>query len=178
MDDSFGVRRIERVRYLHAEVEHLLDRQRLIFDPVLQRLAIEKFHGDERLAVHFVHVVNRADIGMIQSGGRARFAAKSLERLAVRGKIFRQEFQSNEAAEFRILSLEDDAHPAATDFLYDAVMGNRSSGEWRRIGHRRESYAVQWFKSTRCGTLSKRVAWRLLTVAPAALILAPLDRSV
>ena len=122
MDDSLGMRRIERIRNLHAEIEHLLDRQRFIFDPVLQRLAIEKFHGDERLAIYFVHVVNRADIGMIQSGGRACFPSKSFERLAIRGKIFRQEFQRNEAAELRIFGLEHDAHTAATDFFNHAVV--------------------------------------------------------
>ena len=38
-------------------------------------------------------------------------------------------------------------HPAATEFFEDAIVGNRPAGEWRRIGHGRESYAAADGKS-------------------------------
>ena len=52
-------------------------------NPLLQRLAFEQFHGDERLAFVFVNVVNGADVGVIQRRGSARFALEALEGLAV-----------------------------------------------------------------------------------------------
>jgi hypothetical protein len=33
---------------------------------VLERQAIEKLHGDERLAIVLINLVKRADIGMVQ----------------------------------------------------------------------------------------------------------------
>jgi hypothetical protein len=40
------------------------------------------------------------------------------------GKTFGQEFQRNEAMKPYVLGLVDDTHPAATEFLDDAVMRN------------------------------------------------------
>ena len=35
-------------------------------DEMLQRRAVQKLHGKERLPVHFANVVNRANVGVIQ----------------------------------------------------------------------------------------------------------------
>src|SRR5262249_62331117 len=43
-------------------------------DAVLQRLAFQKLHGDEGLAILLVDVVTGADVGMVQRRGRLRFA--------------------------------------------------------------------------------------------------------
>ena len=48
-------------------------------DPMLQRDAFQKFHGDERLPVLFANVVDRADVRMIQRGGGLRFALKACQ---------------------------------------------------------------------------------------------------
>ena len=91
-------------------------------DPVLQRQAIQKLHGDERLAVVLADLVNRADVGMVQRRGRLRFAPEALQRLRVLGHIIGQELQSDKAAELCVLGLVDHAHPAATELLDDAVV--------------------------------------------------------
>jgi hypothetical protein len=93
--------------------------------------------------------VNRADIGMIQGGGSAGFALEALEGLTVVGDIVRQEFQRDVTAKAFVLGLIHDAHPAATKFFQDAIVGDRSSGEWRGIGHARECYAALNGKSTK-----------------------------
>jgi hypothetical protein len=46
--------------------------------PLLKRLPFQEFHGDERLAFVFIDLVNRTDIGMIQSRGRTRLALETL----------------------------------------------------------------------------------------------------
>ena len=82
MDDAFGVRGVERIGDLYAEIENFVDRAS---GPVamrcLQRLAFKQLHGDEGLAFVLVDLVNGADVGMIQGGGRARFTLEALERL-------------------------------------------------------------------------------------------------
>ena len=58
----------------------LIERHRLAVDAMLQRDALQQFHGDERHAGVLVNVVNGADAGMIQRGGGLRFALESRER--------------------------------------------------------------------------------------------------
>jgi hypothetical protein len=84
-----GVRGIERVGDLDAEIEHALERQRTTRDFLLQRVAVEQLHHDEGLAVVLADVVNHADVRMIQRRGDARFAAEALEHLGIRGQLGR-----------------------------------------------------------------------------------------
>ncbi len=56
--DAFRVRRRERVGDLDREVEELIRLERLAGDALLQRLALEQFHGDEALAVKLADFVD------------------------------------------------------------------------------------------------------------------------
>jgi len=53
-----------------------------------------KHHRDKRLAVLVVNLVDGADVGMVERGGRLGFALKTFERLGIRGEIFRQNFNA------------------------------------------------------------------------------------
>ena len=136
MDDSSGVSGIERVGDFDAQFEQRLELERLATDAVLQSCAIEIFHGDEVAAFVAADFVDRADIRMIQSGGRARFALKSLERVRIARGFFRQEFQRDEAAERGVLGFVHHAHPAAAELLDDAVMRHGAADEWLGVGHK------------------------------------------
>src|SRR5580658_1038043 len=59
---------------------------------------------------------------MVQGRCRTGFAPEAFECLRVLRYIIGQELQSDEAAEFGVLSLVDDTHPAPTEFLDDAVV--------------------------------------------------------
>ena len=67
VNDAFGVGRVERVRNLNSEREQRLQFQRTVSDRVLQGLAIQILHGNERLAFVLPNLVNCADVGVIQS---------------------------------------------------------------------------------------------------------------
>ena len=67
-------------------------------------------------------VVNRADIGMVQCGGRFGFTLKAFQGMWIVRQMFRQEFQSDGAAEPVVLGLINHTHPAATKLLDDAVV--------------------------------------------------------
>src|ERR1700687_5600449 len=122
VDDAFCVGRVKRVRNLDSQRQNQLSFQRSASNAVLQRQAIQKFHGDERLAVLVVNFVDGADVGMIQCGGRLGYALKATECLRVFGYVVGQELEGHKATEFDILSLVDHTHPSAAQLLDDAVM--------------------------------------------------------
>jgi len=68
--------------------------------------------------------VDGADVGMVERGGSASFAAKTFQGLCIAGEFVRQELQSDETAEFGVFGFVDDAHSATAEFFDDAVMRN------------------------------------------------------
>jgi hypothetical protein len=66
VDDAVGVGGVERVGDLDGEVEQRLEFELRARDEVLERLALEKFHGDEGLAVLLADIVNGADVRVVQ----------------------------------------------------------------------------------------------------------------
>ena len=91
---------------------------------MLQRHAVQKFHGDEGLPILLADVVDGADVGMVQRRRGLGFALKAGEGLRVAGNIFRQELQGDEAMQPRVFGFVNHAHPAAAELLDDAVMRN------------------------------------------------------
>jgi hypothetical protein len=122
MDDAFGVRGIQSVRDIDGEGKEIFGVERMAGDAVLERLAVEKFHGDEGLAVLLANVVNGADVRMIERGGGLGFALETGEGLRVARDVLREKFQRDETAEARVLGFVDDTHAATTEFFDDAVV--------------------------------------------------------
>jgi hypothetical protein len=87
-----------------------------------QRHAVEKFHDDEGLPIHFVDFVDGADVGVVQGGRGLGLALKTGKHLRVFGYVRGKKLQGDKAIEFDILSLVDDAHPATTKLLSNVVM--------------------------------------------------------
>ena len=56
--------------------------------------------------------------------------------------IFGQELQRDEATKLGVLSLIDDTHPAAAQFLDDAVVGDGLPNELGDCAHWRKCYAA------------------------------------
>jgi hypothetical protein len=83
---------------------------------------VQKLHGDEGLVSVLADFVNGADIGMVEGRGSTSLAAKAFQRLRVLRHIVGQEFESNEATEVSVLGLVNNTHPAAAQFLDDAVV--------------------------------------------------------
>ncbi|MGA8104984.1 MAG: hypothetical protein WB869_22710 [Candidatus Acidiferrales bacterium] len=80
---------------------------------MLPRLAVQKLHGDERVAMLVVNFVDGADVGMIQCGGGLRLAFEAGESLRIFGNVVRQELQGDKAVQLYVLGLVDHAHTAA-----------------------------------------------------------------
>ena len=125
VNDVFGVRGIQRVGDLDGQRQQIFAVHRAPVDAVLQRLPIQEFHGDERLAVLLANIVNRADVGMVQGGGGLRFTLESRQGLRIPGDILRQKFQRHEALQPRVFGLVNDTHASAAELFDDAVVGER-----------------------------------------------------
>src|SRR5437763_11693345 len=113
---------IESVGDLDGKRKKGFDLQRTPSNTMLQRHAVQEFHDNERLISVFADFVDRADVGMVESGSCPSLAAEAFQCLRVLRNIVGQEFQRDKAAEFGILGLVDHTHAAATQLLDDAVM--------------------------------------------------------
>ena len=122
MNDAFGMRGIERVGNFDGERQQRVQFQRAPRDQVLQGHAIEKLHGDKRLAILLADVVDGADVGMVQRGCGLRLALKAAERLRILGDFIGQKLEGDEAVQPRVFGFVDHTHPAAAQLLDDAVV--------------------------------------------------------
>src|SRR3984893_15413814 len=98
VDDPFRMRGIQRVGDFNCNVKELFKVHWATHDCVLQGHAIQIFHCDESFSVLVANVVDRADVGMIQSRCGASLTFESFQRLWVVRDVFREEFQSDETA--------------------------------------------------------------------------------
>src|ERR1700746_1260212 len=105
---------IERVRNLDGEGQNQFSFHRSPADAVLQRQAIQKFHGDECVAVLVVNLVDGTDVWMIQGRSSFGFALKAAKSWRVCGYNVGQELECYKPAELHIFSLVDNTHPTTT----------------------------------------------------------------
>src|SRR5262245_5441745 len=66
VDNSFGVCRIECIRNLDSQIERCFDVQRFPSYLMLEGLAFQILHGNERLSFVLSNFVDRADVRMIK----------------------------------------------------------------------------------------------------------------
>ena len=128
MHDALGVRRIQRVSELDAQLQDFVDLEGLSADAVLQRLSLQQLHGDEGPAFLHVDIVDGADVGVIEGGRGLGLALEALQGLMVLGHFFRQEFERHEAVKLGVLGLVDHTHPTTPELLHNAVVGDRCAG--------------------------------------------------
>jgi hypothetical protein len=131
------VSRIQAAGDLNADLQKLGDFAGLAGDAVLEGLALQQFHGDERPAFEFADVVYGANIRMIQRGGGARFAPESFDGLRVLRNVVREKFQRDVAAQARVLGFVDHAHSAAAEFIQDSVVGDIAAKHRGSVRHGR-----------------------------------------
>jgi hypothetical protein len=100
---------------------------------MLQRDPFQKLHHDEGPAILLADFMNRADVGMIEGGSGLRLALKTGQRLRVFGNFVGQKLQGDEAMQAEVLGLVNNAHPATTEFVDNAVVRDRLADHWRKM---------------------------------------------
>src|SRR5215469_368943 len=83
MDDALGVCNREPFRHLDSHTQNRIGIQGPATDTMLQRHSIQKLHHNECLPVRLTDVVNRADVGMVQSRGRLRLPLETRQSLCI-----------------------------------------------------------------------------------------------
>ena len=96
---------------------------------MLQRLSVEKLHHDEVLAMMLAHIVDGADVWMIQRGSSPGLAPEPFACQQIVRKLLGQEFERDHSVQSGILGLVDHAHPAAAELLEHAIMGHDLVGQ-------------------------------------------------
>jgi hypothetical protein len=76
----------------------------------------------KRASAVLSYVVYRANVWVIQSGGRFCFSLEPFQRLRVVRQVFRQEFQRHRAFQPRIFGPIHHTHSAAAQPFHNAVM--------------------------------------------------------
>src|SRR5450631_3063778 len=87
MDDPGAVGFLEGIADLYAALQHLLQRQRTFLQPVVKALALHELHHQIRGSVLCAHVVEHADVRMIQRRNDPGFALEPLLRLGIVRKM-------------------------------------------------------------------------------------------
>ena len=81
------VRGSERIDHLNGELDDGFERKRpapvSIAHQLLERLALEQFHGDERIALVPANLVDDADVWVVQRGGGTCLTLEPLESQAI-----------------------------------------------------------------------------------------------
>jgi hypothetical protein len=121
VNDAVRVRLVERIRDRHGVAQRFVDRHRAARDPLRQVLAVEELHDEELAPFVVADVVERADVGMLERGDRARLAVEALAELRVGGKGRRQDLDGDGAIEPGVARAVDLPHAAGADGIADFV---------------------------------------------------------
>src|SRR5713226_5366407 len=74
------------------------------------------------MAVLLPDLIDRADIGMVESGGCLRLPLEAGQGLGVFGDVIGQKLQGDKPVQGHVLGLVDHTHPATTQLVEDAVV--------------------------------------------------------
>ena len=132
VNDAERVRVLEGVGHLHANIQHLIEPQGLLGNPLPQRCPFQQLHDEERLVAVATDVVQRADVRMIERRRGARLALETVERGRILRQPGRQELHRHLPAQASVLGPIDDTHPAFADLVEDAVMGDGLADHGRK----------------------------------------------
>ena len=122
VQNSTSVCSDECVGNLNRVLDDVVDFQSAGVEAILQRLAVQQRHDDERLAVVFPHIVHGADIGVIERRGDTRLTPEAVERGAILRILLREELHGDFAAESRVDRPVDGSHTTAPELIEDAVV--------------------------------------------------------
>ena len=127
-------RAAESGEHLAPQAQGLGQRQRPALQPRGERLAVEQLHRDEEPAGVFADLEDLAGVGVADAGRGAGLAPEALAALLVGAG---DRLQRDAAAEARVLGRVDDAHPALSELVEDAIAADplgQPRLAWRDLG--------------------------------------------
>src|SRR5262245_61879035 len=122
VDRPAFVRVRERARRRSQDRDHHGDRQgSLTFDDGIEGTSLDELHHDVMDSARFTDLVDRHDVGVIESRGSARFATQALRNGAAHRCAREHGFECNGPSQRDIHRLENRGHAPAAAFAFDLV---------------------------------------------------------
>ena len=121
MNDPSPVRLVQPVRDLNPILQGLLELQRSFLEPFGQRVALDVLHHDEVDTVLLTHIVEGADVRVVQLRDRLGFAIEAGFALGAFGEVLGEDFDRHRPVEARVLGFVDLAHAPGSDGRDDLV---------------------------------------------------------
>jgi hypothetical protein len=119
MDDTLGVRGLERVHDLARDAEGLLERNRAGLDAVRERRALDQLHHQGAI----FDSVYRGDVGVVQRGQHLRLAREARHLYGIGCQAVREKLHGDLSSELRVGRPVHFAHSAFAQLLHDSIMG-------------------------------------------------------
>ena len=134
---AFFVGRLQTLGGLDGDVERLFQLQGTLGNPIFDSSAFEEGHGEERLPVGLVDLVNVADVWVVQTRSRLRFPDETGFVFGIFNGVRGEELEGDRPFQLGVLSLVNDTHPALAEFLGDLVVRDGDAGLRRSRRNRR-----------------------------------------
>ena len=133
MDDTLPMGFVQGASDLGRVSQRLVQGQRSSAEALGQGLALQVFHHQEQGALVPSHVVQRADVRVIQPGDGARLAFETRRAVRVRPHLAAQHLDRDHAIQTAVARLVDLAHAAGPQEGEDLVGSEpRADGQARR----------------------------------------------
>ncbi len=121
MHDAVLMRMSDRTRDLHAVTDYRLDRKPVGGNHGGEGPTLHILHRDEGPAVSLSNLVDRADVGMVETRESPCFAEKPVAGRLIVQRVCMEQLQGHFTFEHRIMRAVDDTHPAGPEGVKDAV---------------------------------------------------------
>jgi hypothetical protein len=131
VDQAAAVRRSESIGDRNRHRDRLIERQRPVEQTAGERLPFDVLHDEERRPVMVAHVVERADVRMVQAGNRLRFALEPCAPVSVGADGRRENLDGNGPIETDVSTTVDFTHPSGADEGLDLVGAEARAGRQR-----------------------------------------------
>ena len=105
----------------NSNLQQLRERQRAPAQALGKRLPVEELHDQEVGTLLRAHIVEMADLRMIQRGNGTSFALETLLEFGIGGKMSRENLDGNGAIETRVFRAIDLAHAPCAEGRLDFI---------------------------------------------------------
>ena len=112
MNNVFAMSRVERIGNLDAVLQNEFGLEGMIADLIGERLAHQQFHHDKLLAIMFFDLIDGADVGMVEGGGRAGLAQEARRNFRAALETIGQHLDGDAASQAQIFRFVNYSHSA------------------------------------------------------------------
>ncbi len=121
MHHTLPVRLVQCVGDLDGVFEGLIERQPSLLQTGRQSVALHQLHDEVVNPILFAHVVERADVRVVQAADGFGFALEAFTQTGVAGELFGQDFDGDGAIQARVDGGVHLSHTARTELVGDFV---------------------------------------------------------